>query len=165
MPLLTTHEATRGEPRITRNPFRFPFPATRFGERGERCSNSGCYMPREALTFSHVHTSRRMSRRKSASSNAPRASLPAAAPVPAPAAALPQPAARNTARNLSLITLIIGGPYAIYLAYMWLHLQSGLIRPPVATNGARQLLVVGTQSSGTTGTTEALQRLGLEVAK
>ena len=106
-----------------------------------------------------------MSRRKSASSNAPRASLPAAAPVPAPAAALPQPAARNTARNLSLITLFIGGPYAVYLAYMWLHLQSGLIRPPVATNGARQLLIVGTQSSGTTGTTEALQRLGLEVAK
>ena len=106
-----------------------------------------------------------MSRRKSASSNAPRASLPAAAPVPAPAAALPQPAAGNTVRNLSLITLVIGGPYAIYLAYMWLHLQSGLIRPPVATNQARQLLIVGTQSSGTTGTTEALQRLGLEVAK
>ena len=47
---------------------------------------------------------------------------------------------------------------------MWLHLQSGFLRSPVATDSARQLLIVGTQSSGTTGTADGLQRLGLEVS-
>ena len=47
---------------------------------------------------------------------------------------------------------------------MWLHLQSGFLRSPVATDSARQLLIVGTQSSGTTGTADELQRLGLEVS-
>ena len=57
MPLLTTHEASRGEPRITRNPFRFTPPSLQHasGSAASRCSNSGCYTPREALTFSHVH--------------------------------------------------------------------------------------------------------------
>jgi hypothetical protein len=46
----------------------------------------------------------------------------------------------------------------------WVVLRSGLLRAPVGDDGARQLLVVGTQSSGTTSLTDALKRLGLEVA-
>ena len=104
-------------------------------------------------------------RQAAASSNAPRASPSAAAAAPTPAAAAPpQPAAGNTVRNIAVITLVIGGPYAAYLGYMWLHLQSGFLRSPVATDSARQLLIVGTQSSGTTGTADGLQRLGLEVS-
>ena len=43
------------------------------------------------------------------------------------------------------LTALIAGPYVLYLAYLWVHLQSGMLRPPVADTGLRQLLIVGTQ--------------------
>lgn len=45
----------------------------------------------------------------------------------------------------------------------FLILQTTLVRPPVRDDEPRQLLVVGTQSSGTTGMTDALKLLNLEV--
>lgn len=45
----------------------------------------------------------------------------------------------------------------------WVLLRTTLVRPPVRDDDPRQLLVVGTQSSGTTGMTDSLKQLGLEV--
>ena len=59
--------------------------------------------------------------------------------------------------------MLIGGPYALYLLYLWLHLQSGLLRPAVGDAGPRQVLIVGSQSSGTSQLAASLQDLGLEV--
>ena len=62
------------------------------------------------------------------------------------------------------LTALIGGPYALYLLYIWLHLQSGQLgRPYVPQNGLRQVLIVGSQSSGTSQLAAGLQELGLEV--
>ena len=66
-------------------------------------------------------------------------------------------------RNLIGITAIVGLPYGLWVGYLWLHLQSTYGRPAVAVNASRQLLIVGTQSSGTTDVTKRLQALGLEV--
>lgn len=63
----------------------------------------------------------------------------------------------------ALLTALIGGPYALYLVYLYLHLQSGLLRPVVADAGIRQVLIVGSQSSGTSQLAAGLQELGLEV--
>ena len=43
------------------------------------------------------------------------------------------------------MTVLIAGPYGLYLAYLWLYLQSGILRPPIADTGLRQVLIVGTQ--------------------
>ena len=74
-----------------------------------------------------------------------------------------EPSSTVSIRTLILITIVVGGPYAAYLSYYYLHLQSGLMREPVALTSPRQLLVVGTQSSGTTDMTAKLKALGLEV--
>ena len=66
-------------------------------------------------------------------------------------------------RVLATITLVVAGPYAVYVAHRWLHLQSGLLRAPVPDSGQRQVLIVGTQSAGTTAVAAGLQALGLEV--
>ena len=68
------------------------------------------------------------------------------------------------ARRLATITACVAVPYGAYLGYHFVHLQSGLLRPAVAADGARQMLIVGTQSSGTTEMARRLQSLGLEVA-
>lgn len=90
------------------------------------------------------------------------------APAPAePASAPPPPeraSARTTARNLAAITLVVGLPYALYCAYVYVHLESGWLRPAVGVRDARQLLIVGSQSAGTTQMAAALSKLGLEVA-
>jgi len=66
-------------------------------------------------------------------------------------------------KRVGVLTLLIAMPYALYIGYLCLMLQSGLVRLYVPTHGARQLLVVGTQSSGTTQTAAELVHLGLEV--
>jgi hypothetical protein len=91
-------------------------------------------------------------------------------PASAPAAAAPDstpPSASGTrkhVRNLTLITVVAAAPYASWLGYLWLHLQSGLLRAPVADNGTRQLLVVGMQSAGTNDMARQFQAMGLEMA-
>ena len=67
------------------------------------------------------------------------------------------------AKRLGLITAVIGLPYLGYLAYLYVHLQSGWLRAPVAVNDTRQLLIVGTQSSGTTDIGERLNAMGAEI--
>ena len=86
---------------------------------------------------------------------------PTAAEV-APTPAETKPA--NHVRNLTCLTILIGGPYLIWITYLYIHLQSGLLRAPVSVNGTRQVLIIGTQSSGTTEMSSSLQALGLEVA-
>ena len=75
----------------------------------------------------------------------------------------PKPSPSNHFRNITLITTLVGGPYALWLGYLFVHLQTNLLRPPVLPNGTRQLLVVATQSAGTTDLTKRLQSIGLEV--
>ena len=69
-------------------------------------------------------------------------------------------------RVLAIITVAVATPYALYLFYLWLVLQSGVFGPEstVALGDARQLLVVGTQSSGTTQMSASLRAIGMEVA-
>eukprot|EP00512_Aurantiochytrium_limacinum_P013417 CAMPEP_0171568922 /NCGR_PEP_ID=MMETSP0961-20121227/2050_1 /TAXON_ID=87120 /ORGANISM="Aurantiochytrium limacinum, Strain ATCCMYA-1381" /LENGTH=407 /DNA_ID=CAMNT_0012123139 /DNA_START=15 /DNA_END=1238 /DNA_ORIENTATION=- len=67
-------------------------------------------------------------------------------------------------RNSVIICVVVVGPYAIYSAYMWIMLSSGLVRPVVRLEDPRQMLVIGTQSSGTMHTAESLNDLGIEVA-
>jgi len=71
--------------------------------------------------------------------------------------------ARNVARNLVIVVFGVLTPWAIYNAYLWLNLRSGLFRPVVSLNDPRAWLIVGTQSSGTTQTYENLVKLGIEV--
>ncbi|KAG8464785.1 hypothetical protein KFE25_010153 [Diacronema lutheri] len=80
------------------------------------------------------------------------------AQVPAPAGL------RKVARDLTALTLLIAVPYAVYSAYLWVHLESGWLRPPVGHGESRQLLIVGSQSSGTVQTSASLATLGFEVA-
>jgi len=64
------------------------------------------------------------------------------------------------------ITVIVCIPYAVYLGYLMLFLQYPLpgMRPAVRTNDTRQLLVVGSMSTGTTQVAKDLkQQLGLEI--
>lgn len=65
---------------------------------------------------------------------------------------------------MAIITAVVAFPYLGYLGYHYLHLQSGLLRQPVGPSDQRQVLIVGTQSSGTTDMTRRLQSLGLEIA-
>ena len=74
----------------------------------------------------------------------------------------PKPASPHF-RILTTITFVIGFPYVLYNAYLYLHLQTSLIRPPVSVSSLRQLLVVGTQSSGSTEMVNNLSSLGLEI--
>lgn len=83
---------------------------------------------------------------------------PSAAGAPSRAGGGP----RSVVWDLLLITSVIGGPYALYSGYLWLHLESGWLRPAVGEGDMRQLLVVGTQSSGTVQMTASLKALGLE---
>lgn len=68
-----------------------------------------------------------------------------------------------TLRNLLLISVVVAGPYVALVGYCWLHLWSGLLRRPVTVDMIRPLLIVGTQSSGTTWMTAELNKLGLEI--
>ena len=43
-----------------------------------------------------------------------------------------------------IITLVIGLPRGVQLAYDYVHLRSGLIRPPVPLDQERAVLIVGT---------------------
>lgn len=86
---------------------------------------------------------------------------PAAAPTPA-AVEEATPFALH-ARRIALITAGLFLPYGAWISYLYLHLQSGLLRPAVAVDDPRQLLIVGTQSAGTTDIARQLQELGLEV--
>ena len=90
-----------------------------------------------------------------------------APPDPSPAAA-PSPGIDNAvvlkhARRLTLSTVVCSLPYVVQQGNLWLHLRSGLLRPGVPIHGLRQILIVGTQSAGTTQTSEWLQELGAEV--
>jgi len=76
----------------------------------------------------------------------------------------PRATPSNHLRNLAIITFVIAIPYAAWVSYLYLHLQSGLLRAPLAVSSPRQMLIVGTQSSGTTEMASNLQALGLEVA-
>jgi hypothetical protein len=78
--------------------------------------------------------------------------------------AKPESSPRSVLRDLALITCVIGLPYLLYTSYLWVHLESGLLRPAVGAGEARQLLIVGSQSSGTSQTTVTLAKLGLEIA-
>lgn len=75
-----------------------------------------------------------------------------------------KPAATSHPRALFRLTCFICLPYAAYVSYLWVHLESGWLRPPVAHGEPRQVLIVGSQSSGTVQTTAALTKLGFEVA-
>jgi len=94
---------------------------------------------------------------------------PAAAAKPTPPASEAKGKANSAAqgdviRNLAIITALVILPYAAWVLFHYVHLQSGWMRQPVADNGVRQMLIVGAQGSGTTETTNRLQALGLEVA-
>lgn len=93
-----------------------------------------------------------------------RTAVPAPAGIESAAPASDSASVRTTARTLALITLVIGLPYALYCLYIFVHLGSGLLRHPIGVTDARQLLIVGSQSSGTTQMAAALSKLGLEVA-
>ena len=67
-------------------------------------------------------------------------------------------------KRFALITLVVAGPYALYVSYLWIRLQSGLLRAPVRVATPRAVLIVGTQSSGTTQMSAELGKIGLEVA-
>ncbi|GBG33268.1 Hypothetical Protein FCC1311_094922 [Hondaea fermentalgiana] len=67
-------------------------------------------------------------------------------------------------RNVLIICVVIVGPYALFRGYMWSMLSSGWFRPVVELEDPRQVLVVGTQSSGTTATAQSLNELGIEVS-
>ena len=69
----------------------------------------------------------------------------------------------SRAKMLLTVTPIVATPYVLYLLYMFVHLQSGLLRAPVAAHEMRQVLIVGSQSSGTTEAATRLSELGLEV--
>ena len=71
--------------------------------------------------------------------------------------------ALTTWQGYALTTVVIAGPYAAWLLYMWLRLQSGLLRGAVSATTPRAVLIVGTQSSGTTQMSRALANVGLEV--
>ena len=49
------------------------------------------------------------------------------------------------------------------LLNLWVNLQSGWLRPPVARDAPRPLLIVGSQSSGTVQMAKQLRELGLEI--
>lgn len=85
-------------------------------------------------------------------------------PSSTPAEAASTPSLSNHFRNLAMITIVIAAPYAAWVSYLYIHLQSGLLRAPLPVSSPRQLLIVGTQSSGTTEMASNLQALGLEVA-
>ena len=103
-----------------------------------------------------------MTTRRRTSANTP---VPAKAADTSALAAAPAPISAAThAKRLSLLTLILATPYVAWVLYCYVHLQSGLLREPVSVSTTRPLLIVGTQSSGTTDMTSALQDLGLEVA-
>ena len=72
----------------------------------------------------------------------------------------------TTLKIYGIITAVVVLPYCLYLVYLWLHLQSGWLfgQVVVKDTDARQVLIVGTQSSGTTEMTRNLQQIGLEVA-
>jgi hypothetical protein len=67
-------------------------------------------------------------------------------------------------KRFALITLVVAGPYALYVSYLWIRLQSGLLRAPVRVTTPRAVLIVGTQSSGTTQMSAELGKIGFEVA-
>mmetsp|Transcript_44536 Transcript_44536/g.110372 ORF Transcript_44536/g.110372 Transcript_44536/m.110372 type:complete len:372 (+) Transcript_44536:132-1247(+) len=97
---------------------------------------------------------------------APKAAGKGTAPSTAASAgatAAPAGGIRKTVRDLLVITSVVGLPYAAYSAYTFAHLESGWLRPPVARHEPRQLLVVGSQASGTSQTAATLAKLGLEV--
>ena len=71
--------------------------------------------------------------------------------------------AMATWKRYAWITLVVVGPYVAWVCYLWFHLQSGLLRPRVAVDHPRPVLIVGTQSSGTTQMSHQLARIGLEV--
>ena len=61
--------------------------------------------------------------------------------------------------------LLLGIPYSLHLGYRWIVLQhppEGW-RPAVAMNDTRQVLILGSMSSGTSSMAKALQDLDLEV--
>ena len=68
-----------------------------------------------------------------------------------------------TVHGVALCISIVCGPYLAYVGYLWFCLQSGVLRAAVADSGLRQVLIVGTQSSGTSQTAASLRALGLEV--
>ena len=101
------------------------------------------------------------SRRRKSAIATPAAPSKAAAP---PAAAAPPPTPIAHAKRLAILTVVVAAPYFGWVGYMYAHLQSGLLRKPISVTTTRQLLIVGTQSSGTTDMTSTLQALGLEIA-
>jgi len=88
---------------------------------------------------------------------------PDPAPAAAPVGGIDTAVVLKHARRLALITVVCSLPYVVQQGYLWLHLRSGLLRPGVPIHGLRQILIVGTQSAGTTQTSEWLQELGAEV--
>lgn len=71
--------------------------------------------------------------------------------------------AMATWKRYAWITLVLAGPYVGWVFYLWLRLQSGLERAPVGVDTPRPVLIVGTQSSGTTQMSHQLAKIGLEV--
>lgn len=76
----------------------------------------------------------------------------------------PRTGIRKVAYDLARLTLVITVPYVAQQTYLYVHLRSGWLRPPVAHGEARQVLIVGSQSSGTVQTVKSLAKLGLEIA-
>lgn len=67
--------------------------------------------------------------------------------------------------TLTMITFVVVLPYVLYMSYLWLVLQSGMFGDTVILpTSVRQVLIVGTQSSGTTQMSRDLNAIGLEVA-
>ena len=87
---------------------------------------------------------------------------PDPAPAAAPTGGIDTAVVLKHARRLTLITVVCSLPYVVQQGYLWLHLRSGLLRPGVPIHGLRQILIVGTQSAGTTQTSEWLQELGAD---
>ena len=48
--------------------------------------------------------------------------------------------------TMTLITVVVASPYVVYMTYLFLHLQSGLLGTVVSPNAMRQVLIVGPQS-------------------
>ena len=71
--------------------------------------------------------------------------------------------ALTTWQGYVLTTVVVAGPYAAWVLYLWLRLQSGLLREVVTPTTPRAVLIVGTQSSGTTQMSRRLASLGAEV--
>ena len=64
-----------------------------------------------------------------------------------------------------MITFVVVLPYVLCMSYLWLVLQSGMFGDTVILpTSVRQVLIVGTQSSGTTQMSRDLNAIGLEVA-